>query len=79
MGDDTWTALFPDSFHKAFAYPSFNVKDLHSVDDGVMEHLVPEMKDSSNDVIIGHFLGVDHVGHTYASFVGFVLRSCPTH
>jgi phosphatidylinositol glycan class O len=30
-----------------------------------MEHLVPELEKSDSDVIIGHFLGVDHVGHRY--------------
>ena len=31
MGDDTWMQLFPHHFKKAFPYPSFNVKDLHTV------------------------------------------------
>lgn len=31
MGDDTWMQLFPHHFQKAFPYPSFNVKDLHTV------------------------------------------------
>lgn len=35
MGDDTWMQLAPDLFDKAHPYPSFNVKDLHTVDDGV--------------------------------------------
>lgn len=48
-----------------FAYDSFNVEDLHTVDEGVIEHLFPLLKDDSKpwDFLIGHFLGVDHVGH----------------
>ena len=65
MGDDTWMGLFPDRFKKAYAFPSLNVKDLHTVDDGVIEHLVPEMKTKGWDVLIAHFLGVDHCGHRY--------------
>lgn len=65
MGDDTWGSLFPDSFHKSFPFPSFNVMDLHTVDNGVIAHLIPEIKTNDWDVLIGHFLGVDHCGHKY--------------
>ena len=68
MGDDTWEGLFPGAFHKSFPFPSFNVKDLHTVDNGVMKHLVPELKKNDWDVLIGHFLGVDHCGHTYGPY-----------
>ncbi|TFK80922.1 hypothetical protein K466DRAFT_667433 [Polyporus arcularius HHB13444] len=67
MGDDTWTTVFPDSFapNMTFPYDSFNVEDLHTVDEGVIEHLFPLLQDKGApwDVLIGHFLGVDHVGH----------------
>ncbi|WWC68761.1 uncharacterized protein I206_102695 [Kwoniella pini CBS 10737] len=66
MGDDTWVNLFPDSFDLSHPYDSFNVEDLHSVDDGVVEHIFPYLvpaNQSKWDVLIGHFLGVDHVGH----------------
>ncbi|KAI0643370.1 hypothetical protein C8Q79DRAFT_978544 [Trametes meyenii] len=67
MGDDTWTTVFPDSFEPNMTFPfdSFNVEDLHTVDEGVIEHLFPFLRDKSAswDVLIGHFLGVDHVGH----------------
>ena len=65
MGDDTWLGLYPDLFTKTFDYPSLNVKDLHTVDNGVMSHLLPEMEKRDADFVIAHFLGVDHVGHTY--------------
>ncbi|KZT30218.1 hypothetical protein NEOLEDRAFT_318498 [Neolentinus lepideus HHB14362 ss-1] len=66
MGDDTWTMVFPDSFepNMTFPYDSFNVEDLHTVDEGVIRHLFPLLdKPASWDFIIGHFLGVDHAGH----------------
>jgi len=57
--------LFPRRFTKSFAFPSFNVKDLETVDAGVSKNLVKEMKLNDWDVLIGHFLGVDHCGHTF--------------
>ncbi|KAG8175535.1 hypothetical protein JTE90_016684 [Oedothorax gibbosus] len=65
MGDDTWDSLFPGHFYRSFSYPSFNVKDLDTVDDGILAHLYEEMDQSDSDVIIAHFLGVDHCGHRY--------------
>jgi phosphatidylinositol glycan class O len=67
MGDDTWITIFPDTFeaNMTFPYDSFNVEDLHTVDEGVIKHLFPLLEDPSKpfDFLIGHFLGVDHVGH----------------
>jgi phosphatidylinositol glycan class O len=66
MGDDTWVSLFPDLFNRAYPYDSFNVEDLHTVDNGIIEHLMPSLHPENStkwDVLIGHFLGVDHVGH----------------
>ena len=66
MGDDTWSGLFPDTFAHSHPYDSFNVEDLHTVDNGVIEHLFPYLQPANAskwDLLIGHFLGVDHVGH----------------
>lgn len=70
LGDDTWHALFPNSFEPdlTHAYDSFNVWDLHTVDNGVTEHLIPFLQPSNAskwDVIFAHYLGVDHAGHRY--------------
>lgn len=70
LGDDTWTALFPGYFQPNIskAYDSLNVWDLHTVDNGVLEHIFPLMKPDRSgewDLIIGHLLGVDHAGHRY--------------
>lgn len=37
MGDDTWMQLAKDAFTEAYPYPSFDVHDLHTVDNGVWE------------------------------------------
>ena len=67
MGDDTWMTVFPTSFDPNMTHPfdSFNVEDLHTVDEGVITNLFPLLRQpvKSWDFIIGHFLGVDHVGH----------------
>ncbi|KAJ8287116.1 hypothetical protein GJAV_G00047830 [Gymnothorax javanicus] len=65
MGDDTWESLFPKKFHRSLPFPSFNVKDLHTVDDGILQHLYPTMEGCDWDVLIAHFLGVDHCGHRF--------------
>ena len=70
LGDDTWHALFPGYFDANLtrAYDSFNVWDLHTVDNGVIDHLMPLLHPNNAtkwDVIFGHCLGVDHAGHRY--------------
>eukprot|EP00963_Diacronema_lutheri_P010090 scaffold956_cov389-Pavlova_lutheri.AAC.8 len=67
VGDDTWEDLFPSTMAKSMPYPSLNVKDLHTVDDGVEEFFPDAIEDINEwDVLIGHFLGVDHVGHIFS-------------
>lgn len=56
---------FPCSFHREFLFPSFNVRDLDTVDSGILKHLDGEISDFTNQVVIAHFLGVDHAGHRY--------------
>lgn len=73
MGDDTWTHLYPEVFSdktRTFPYESFKTFDLHTVDTGVQSHLLPLLSASSAhnstwDVLIAHFLGVDHCGHKF--------------
>lgn len=72
IGDDTWMALFAPSFNSKLTHPyeSLNVKDLHTVDNGVIEHIFPIIENTDEtdeewDVTIGHLLGVDHAGHRY--------------
>ncbi|KZV27431.1 GPI ethanolamine phosphate transferase 3-like [Dorcoceras hygrometricum] len=65
MGDDTWVQLFPNHFVSSYPFPSFNVKDLHTVDNGCMANLLPSLYEDNWDVLIAHFLGVDHAGHIF--------------
>ena len=70
LGDDTWHLLFPGYFDQnlTHAYDSFNVWDLHTVDNGVIDHIFPLLQTQEVlgwDIIFGHFLGVDHAGHRY--------------
>lgn len=70
LGDDTWHALYPDQFDPVLTrpYDSFNVWDLHTLDNGVIEHIIPLLQPTNSskwDVLFGHFLGVDHAGHRY--------------
>ena len=119
IGDDTWSQLFPNSLNFSMPFPSFNVKDLHTVDDGVqhvrpvsrpacsrqpnlvrtsahsmalqelgslcfakpsslthdgrrasacthVQELMSELLASSEwDILVGHYLGMDHAGHTH--------------
>ncbi len=44
FGDDTWAALFPAQFTLSRPFPSFDVVDLHGVDNGVKLHLVPAVR-----------------------------------
>jgi hypothetical protein len=37
MGDDTWMQLAKEVYTEAYPYPSFDVNDLHTVDDGVWQ------------------------------------------
>ncbi|KAL4066306.1 hypothetical protein V8B97DRAFT_1031468 [Scleroderma yunnanense] len=67
VGDDTWLALFPSFLSHNMSYPfdSFDVEDLHTVDNGVIVHLprIVEQDSESWGLAIGHGLGVDHAGH----------------
>ena len=70
MGDDTWNGLFNITMFKYNnPYPSFDVYDLYTVDDGckmsLNQSLYNETMLKNWDILISHFLGVDHVGHRY--------------
>ncbi|CAB4066957.1 PIGG [Lepeophtheirus salmonis] len=65
-GDDTWIKLFPDSFLRNEGTSSFFVSDFHQVDDNVTRNLPHEFEKSDWDVMILHYLGLDHIGHVFA-------------
>ena len=66
-GDDTWIKLFPDSFLRQEGTVSFFVTDFTEVDNNVTRHLPRELASRDWDVMILHYLGLDHIGHTYGT------------
>ena len=63
MGDDTWKALFSEYIHPDYNFPydSLNVWDLHTVDNGVIEHMYPLISKENCtkwDLLVGHFWGL---------------------
>ena len=78
LGDDTWESLFPNQFYKSYPFDSFNTRDLDSVDFNILQNIWQFLSKENNnkeinedmnwDILITHFLGVDHIGHTYNSY-----------
>ncbi|XP_069193929.1 GPI ethanolamine phosphate transferase 2-like isoform X1 [Procambarus clarkii] len=62
-GDDTWLKLFPSQFSKHDAVTSFFVTDYTEVDRNVTRHISKTMASDDWDVLILHYLGLDHIGH----------------
>ncbi|XP_054278676.1 GPI ethanolamine phosphate transferase 2-like [Macrosteles quadrilineatus] len=62
-GDDTWVKLFPRQFKRNDGTSSFFVNDYTEVDDNVTRHLDRELSMSDWDLMILHYLGLDHIGH----------------
>ncbi|CCK72361.1 mannose-ethanolamine phosphotransferase GPI13 KNAG_0J02820 [Huiozyma naganishii CBS 8797] len=66
VGDDTWDALFnPFLSNNSAPFESLNVWDLDTVDNGVISFFNDHIHSKEWDVLVGHMLGVDHVGHKY--------------
>ena len=72
LGDDTWLKLFPVEFDATLSDPthSFFAQDTTEVDNNVTRHvsefLDPQLKHPKStawDVLVMHYLGLDHVGH----------------
>lgn len=64
VGDQIWVFLLPNSFTLAYPYDSHNVRDLDTVDQGVISKFRKHLNESW-DLMIGHMLGVDHAAHRY--------------
>ncbi|OAE24303.1 hypothetical protein AXG93_1052s1260 [Marchantia polymorpha subsp. ruderalis] len=63
LGDETWLKLFPNLFERHDGVSSFYVKDTVEVDNNVTRHLDYELENTDWDLLILHYLGLDHVGH----------------
>ncbi|OMO56261.1 Type I phosphodiesterase/nucleotide pyrophosphatase/phosphate transferase [Corchorus capsularis] len=63
LGDETWLKLFPGVFKRHDGVSSFYVKDTVQVDQNVSRHLGDELSRDDWNLLILHYLGLDHVGH----------------
>ncbi|XP_013865861.1 GPI ethanolamine phosphate transferase 2 [Austrofundulus limnaeus] len=62
-GDDTWVRLFPKHFMEYDGTTSFFVSDYTEVDNNITRHLDSTLKRDDWDILILHYLGLDHIGH----------------
>uniref|UniRef100_A0A671QCC2 GPI ethanolamine phosphate transferase 2-like n=1 Tax=Sinocyclocheilus anshuiensis TaxID=1608454 RepID=A0A671QCC2_9TELE len=72
-GDDTWVRLFPKHFMEHDGTTSFFVSDYTEVDNNVTRHLDDTLKRDDRDILILHYLGLDHIGHIsgpHSSLIG---------
>ncbi|XP_065565064.1 GPI ethanolamine phosphate transferase 2-like isoform X2 [Artemia franciscana] len=70
-GDDTWVKMFPGAFLRYEGTTSFFASDYTEVDVNVTRHLDHELTTTDWDIMILHYLGLDHIGHIHgpASFL----------
>uniref|UniRef100_S4RSF3 Phosphatidylinositol glycan anchor biosynthesis class G n=1 Tax=Petromyzon marinus TaxID=7757 RepID=S4RSF3_PETMA len=64
-GDDTWLRLFPGTFHQAEGTTSFFVTDHTEVDTNVTRHVPAALASRDWQLLVLHYLGLDHIGHTH--------------
>ena len=65
-GDIYWRGLYNPFFDVMNAPDeSFRVLDLDFVDEIIMDHVFDELSMPESDIVILHFLGIDHAGHSY--------------
>ncbi|XP_013163137.1 PREDICTED: GPI ethanolamine phosphate transferase 3-like isoform X2 [Papilio xuthus] len=65
LGDDTWSRLMPKRWLRSHALYSFHTWDLDTVDNEVDSKIYDELKKKDWDLLVAHYLGVDHAGHRY--------------
>ncbi|XP_026320902.1 GPI ethanolamine phosphate transferase 3 isoform X2 [Hyposmocoma kahamanoa] len=65
LGDDTWSRLIPGKWLRSHAQYSFHTWDLDTVDTEVDSKIYNELKSHDWDLLVAHYLGVDHAGHRY--------------
>jgi phosphatidylinositol glycan class O len=57
--------MFGKYFDRTYPYPSFNVRDLDTLDTETYRDIMSELESNNFTMLICHILGVDHAGHTY--------------
>ncbi|XP_068620161.1 GPI ethanolamine phosphate transferase 3 [Battus philenor] len=65
LGDDTWSRLMPGRWLRSHALYSFHTWDLDTVDNEIDSKIYDELKKDDWDLLVAHYLGVDHAGHRY--------------
>ncbi|KRZ68336.1 GPI ethanolamine phosphate transferase 2 [Trichinella papuae] len=63
-GDETWIRLFPGSFLRSDGTKSLIVGDFKEVDNNVTRWIDFEMANDDWSLMILHYLGLDHIGHS---------------
>lgn len=64
-GDDTWLKILPGHFDRHDGTTSFFVSDYTEVDQNVSRHVPAEMESYDWDILVLHYLGLDHIGHSH--------------
>ena len=60
--------IFGQYFNESYPEPSFNVRDLDTLDALTFPRLRDLVsRENAHDLIIGHVLGIDHAGHSFGS------------
>ncbi|KAK9695853.1 Type I phosphodiesterase / nucleotide pyrophosphatase [Popillia japonica] len=67
-GDDTWLKLYPNIFLRSEGTTSFYVYDYTEVDNNVTRNVWVELSKNDWDIMILHYLGLDHIGHIMGPF-----------
>lgn len=67
-GDDTWIKMFPELFTRSGGTHSFFAADFWEVDKNVTTQLEKELQRDDWDILIVHYLGLDHIGHMEGPF-----------
>ncbi|XP_053672798.1 GPI ethanolamine phosphate transferase 2 [Anopheles nili] len=68
-GDNTWTNMFPDMFHRRGEnVDSLYVNDFYEGDRNITKHLNMELQMYDWKLMILHYLGLDHIGHVEGPF-----------
>ena len=68
IGDDVWTSLYNSSFQKRFEiHDSFNIYEFDETNNVQLFFDLLENKTDDWDVLITHFLELDHYGHQYST------------
>ncbi|KAI9595997.1 hypothetical protein BDF19DRAFT_439308 [Syncephalis fuscata] len=63
-GDETWLNFATPAFSRYEGTSSFYVTDTVEVDTNVTRHVGPELANKDWDVMVLHYLGLDHIGHS---------------